>query len=133
MSCNWLFQIIDPNAGQAGTKVTFQKQDRVFIDKQKPMLEQEIQAVLEEGESQHVFPYEEEGIWFGGHVCKRNGKPITLRVPNKADLDYIKHAESMVNNPPKKRFFFITFLLQMYHDLPLKSPIVAYFNHKGLK
>ncbi len=67
------------------------------------MLEQEIRAVLEEGESTKVFLNEEEGIWFGGHVRKRNGKPITLSVPNKADLEYIKQAETMMNNPPKKR------------------------------
>ncbi len=101
MSRNRLFQIADPNAGQTCTIVTFQKVDRQFIDLRKASIEQELRSVIAQGESAKIFINEVEGIWFGGHARKRNGKPIILSIPHKADLDYIKQTEHLLNTPPK--------------------------------
>jgi hypothetical protein len=103
MSRNRLFQLADPNAGQTCTIVTFQKNDRLFIDQRKASIEQELRSVLAQGEASKLFTDEVEGIWFGGHARKRNGKPIALSIPHKADLEYIKHTESLLNTQPKKR------------------------------
>lgn len=103
MARNRLFQVVDPNAGQTCTIVTFQKCDRQFIEHRKLTLEKELKAVLAAGEFEKIINDESEGIWFGGNVRIKNGKPITLSVPNKADLDYIKNADAILNNPPKKR------------------------------
>jgi hypothetical protein len=105
MSRNLLFQVVDPNAGQTCTIVTFQKQDHHFIERCKTTLEAEIRATLADGEHLKVFTDDSIGIWFGGNVRKKNGRPITLSVPNKADYDYIKTAETFLNNPPKKHDF----------------------------
>ncbi len=103
MSRNRLFQIVDPNAGQTCTIVTFQKADRLFIEQCNLTLEKELRNVLAPGESSKLFIEDTEGIWFGGNVRKTNGKPIALSVPNKADLDYINQTNSTLNNPPTKR------------------------------
>ncbi len=103
MSRNRLFQIVDPNAGQTCTIVTFQTCDRHYIEQRKLILENEIRSVLAPGEAAKIFTEETEGLWFGGHVRKRNGKPINLSIPHKADMEYMKQAESLLNSPPKKR------------------------------
>lgn len=105
MSRKFLFHIVDPNAGQTCTIVSFQKCDRMYIEQRKINLENEIRAVLEQGECNKVFLNNEEGIWFGGHVRKKNGKPIALSVPHKADLEYIQLAESRLKSPQEKRDF----------------------------
>jgi hypothetical protein len=88
MSRNYLFQVVDLNAGQTCTIVSFQKGDRSYVENRKATLEKELRSVLAPGESENVFLNDDEGIWFGGHVRLRNGKPIALNVPNKADLEY---------------------------------------------
>ena len=103
MSRSTLFQVVDPNAGQTCTIVSFQKCDRSYVEKRKETLEKELRAVLAPGESENVFQSDEDGIWFGGHVRVRNGKPIALSVPHKADLEYIQRAESRLKTPTSKR------------------------------
>ena len=103
MSRSTLFQVVDPNAGQTCTIVSFQKNDRSYVEKRKETLEKELRAVLAPGESENVFQSDEDGIWFGGHVRVRNGKPIALSVPHKADLEYIQRAESRLKTPTSKR------------------------------
>jgi hypothetical protein len=103
MSRNKLFQVVDPNAGQTCTIVSFQKGDRSFIEQRKVTLEKELRAVLAPGESENVFQNDADGIWFGGHIRMRNGKPIALSVPNKADMEYIQRAESRLKSPSTKR------------------------------
>ncbi len=66
-------------------------------------MENEIRSVLAPGEAIKIFTEEAEGLWFGGHVRKRNGKPINLSILHKADMEYVKQAESLLNSPPKKR------------------------------
>lgn len=105
MSWNSLFQVVDPNESQTCTIVTFQKQDCQFIEQPKTTLEEEIHATLTDGEHLKVFTEDSSGIWLGGNVRKKNRKPITLSVPNKADYDFIKNADTFLNTPPKKRGF----------------------------
>jgi hypothetical protein len=87
---NHLFQVVDPNAGQTCTIASFQKADRPYVEQRKTTLEKELRLVLAPGESENVFINDTEGLWFGGHVRIRHGKPIALNVPNKADMEYIQ-------------------------------------------
>jgi hypothetical protein len=103
MSRSKLFQVVEPNAGQTCTIVSFQKGDRQYVDKRKATLEKEIRSVLAPGESENVFQNDAEGIWFGGHIRMRNGKPIALSVPHRADMEYIQQAESRLKSPASKR------------------------------
>lgn len=103
MSRNRLFQVVDPNAGQTCTIVTFQKSDKHFIEQRKFTLEKELRAILAPGESSKLFVDDVEGIWFGGNARKKNGKTIALTIPNKSDIDYITQTNSILNNPPPKR------------------------------
>lgn len=103
MQRNRLFHIIDPNAGNTCTIATFQKVDKAFIEQRKLSLEQEIRSVLEKGEASKVFLDEVEGIWFGGTVKHKNGKPIAIHTPSRTDLEYQKHTDSILNNPPNKK------------------------------
>jgi hypothetical protein len=103
MSRSKLFQIVDPNAGQTCTIVSFQKCDRSYIEMRKSTLEKEIRAVLASGETENVFQNDAEGIWFGGHLRTKNGKPIALSVPHRADMEYIQMAESRLKSPATKR------------------------------
>jgi hypothetical protein len=105
MSRDYLFQVVDPNAGHTCTIVSFQKSDRQFIEKRKATLEKELCSVLAPGESENVFQNNEDGIWFGGHVRTRNGKPIALSMPHKADMEYIQQAESRLKSLQAKRDF----------------------------
>jgi hypothetical protein len=75
------------------------------VEKRKLTLEKELRSVLAPGESENIFLNDTEGIWFGGHVRLRNGKPIALNVPNKADMKYIQQAESRLQSPQSKRDF----------------------------
>jgi hypothetical protein len=103
MSRNKLFQVVDPNAGQTCTIVTFQKSDRHFIEQRKATLERELRAILGPEDIEKIFIDPNDGIWFGGNVRTKNGKPVTVNVPNKSDIEYIKNADAILNNPPKKR------------------------------
>jgi hypothetical protein len=103
MQRNRLFHIIDPNAGHTCTIATFQKSDKAHIEQRKLSLEQGIRSVLEKGEAPKVFIDEIEGIWFGGTVRHKNGKPFSITAPSKTDMEFRKHTDSILNNPPNKK------------------------------
>jgi hypothetical protein len=125
-----LFQIVDPNAGQTCTIVSFQKCDRNYIEQRKTTLEKEIRAVLAPGESENVFLNDNDGIWFGGHVRTRNGKPIALNVPHRADMEYIQQAESRLKTPNTKRDILLHLPFLTWVDLPVKSLTAVSFRPK---
>jgi hypothetical protein len=79
ISRNHLFQVVDPNAGITCTIATFQQKDKPFIEQRKPTLESEIRSCLAPGESIKVFQDDVEGMWFGGTIKRRNGKPISIQ------------------------------------------------------
>jgi hypothetical protein len=103
MSRSKLFQVVDPNAGQTCTIVSFQKCDRSYIEQRKTSSENELRSVLAPSESENVFMNDADGIWFGGHVRSRNGKLIALSVPHRADMEYIQQAESRLTSPTTKK------------------------------
>jgi hypothetical protein len=105
MQRNRLFHIIDPNAGHTCTIATFQKSDKAHIEQWKLSLEQEIRSVLEKGEAPKVFIDEIEGIWFGGTVRHKNGKPFSITAPSKTDMEFRKHTDAILNKPPNKKRF----------------------------
>jgi hypothetical protein len=105
MSRNNLFQVVDPNAGQTCTVVSFQKVDCPYVEQRKISLEKELRSVLAPGERENVFINDTDGLWFGGHIRICNGKPIALSVPNKADMEYIQQAETRLKTPQAKPDF----------------------------
>jgi hypothetical protein len=103
MQRNRLFHIVDPNAGQTCTIATFQKQDKHFVEQRKLSLEQEIRSVLDKGEATKVFTDEIEGIWFGGTIKIKNGKPVSVQTQSRHELEFHKHSDSLLNSPPNKK------------------------------
>ncbi len=62
----------------------------------------EIRSVLAAGQGPIVFQDDAEGIWFGGTIKRRNGKPIAVQGHTKEDIDFLRHANNLLNSPPKK-------------------------------
>jgi hypothetical protein len=83
----------------------FKKKDKPFIEQRKSSLEAEIRSCLENGESTKVFVDDIEGLWFGGAIKQRNGKPISIHAHTKEDMSFLNHANNLMNFPPTKRPF----------------------------
>ncbi len=53
-----------------------------------------------------MFLDDVKGIWFGGNIKRKNGKPIYIQGHTqghtKEDINFIKHENNLLNLPPKK-------------------------------
>jgi hypothetical protein len=103
MSRSRLFHIVDPTAAHDCVLVTFQCSDRSFIEKRKFTLEAEILSHLASGQASVVFNDTLEGIHFIGAYHKNKGKVIRVNNPTKVHQDFLRHTDSLLSSPPKKR------------------------------
>jgi hypothetical protein len=103
-----LFQVVDPDAAQTCTLVTFQRCDHPLVEDRKFALEKEILSHLAPDQASKVFADEFEGIKFVGAYHKNKGKVIRVQNHSKAHLDFIQHADNLLSSPPKKRTHTVT-------------------------
>ncbi len=103
MSRNRLFQVVDINPSHDCVIVTYQRSDRSFVEDRKFTLEQEILSHLAPGQADQVFQNEIEGIQFVPVYHKYKGKILRVHHPTKSHQEFVKHADSILSSPPKKR------------------------------
>jgi hypothetical protein len=103
MSHSRLFQVVDPTPAHDCVLVLFQRSDKSFIEKRKFTLEAEILSRLASGQASVVFKDALEGIHFVGAYHKNKGKVIRVNNPTKVHQDFLRHADSLLSSPPKKR------------------------------
>ena len=66
-------------------------------------MEAEIRSCLATGESTKGFQDDVEGLWFGGTIKRRNGKPVSIQAHSKEDAAFLQHANNLLNSPPKNK------------------------------
>jgi len=103
MSRNRLFQVVDPNGMQDCVLVTFQRIDKPYIEDRKFALQQELLSHLNVNQAGKVFQDEFEGLTFVPAYHKNKGKVIKTHQPTKSHQEFVKHADNILNSPPKKR------------------------------
>jgi hypothetical protein len=103
MSRKRLFQVVDFAAKQDCVIATFQHCDKAFIEDRKFTLQTEILSHLTSGQASIVFVDEFEGISFVDAYHKNKGKVIRVHFPSQSHQDFVKHADSILSSPPKKR------------------------------
>lgn len=103
MARNRLFQVVDLNATREYVIVTFQRCDRTYIEERKFELEKEILSHLAPNQASKVFADEFEGIQFINAYHKQRGKVIRIHQPGRIHQDFIRHADTVLSSPPKKR------------------------------
>jgi len=103
MARNRLFQVVDLNASREFVIVTFQRCDKPYIEERKFELGKEILSHLAPGQASKVFAEELEGIQFVNAYHKQRGKVIRIQQPGRLHQEFVRHADSVLSSPPKKR------------------------------
>jgi len=97
--------VVDPNSSQDCVLVTFQRMDKALVEERKFTLDQELLSHLAPGQADKVFEDEIEGIQFVPAHHKNRGKVIRIHHPTKIHQDFVRHADTVLSSPPKKRTF----------------------------
>jgi hypothetical protein len=105
MSRNRLFQVVDPASTPDHVIVMYQQCDKMLVEDRKFTLEAEILSHLAPGQAALIFTDEFEGISFVDAFHKNKGKVVRIHQPTKSHQDFVKHADSILSSPPKKRPF----------------------------
>jgi hypothetical protein len=103
MSRTRLFQVVDPHPTKDCVLVTFQRNDRPLVEDRQFTLGKEILSHLASGQAATIFRNEFEGIQFVGAYHKNKGKVIRIHNPSKVHQDFVRHTDSLLSSPPKKR------------------------------
>jgi len=119
MSRNRLFQVVDPAANQDCVIATFQRCDKSFIEDRKFLLATEILSYLAPGQASVVFVDELESVSFVDAHHKNKGKVVRVHFPTQTHQEFVKHADSILSSPPKKRSH--TAVDQPQPSVPLRS------------
>ncbi len=131
MSRSRLFQVVDPNSSKECVLVTFQRIDKHFIEDRLFTLEKELMSHLAPGQSSQVLENEFEKLQYVPTYHKNKGKVIRVHHPTKSHQDFIKHADSIMSSPPKKRTHSAAESNQTKRSIPLQPLQVSNIAYSG--
>jgi hypothetical protein len=120
MSTPRLFQVVDSNATQMCTLVTFQKCDRPYVAYSLNTLKDTILHHIAPGQEQVVFQNPNEGIKFVAAFHKHRGKFVKVHDPSPESLAFIQRTMSL-QSLPKKRM-----IPEHYRSTQSKAASVTY-------
>jgi hypothetical protein len=101
MSKPRMFQVMDPNATQQCTLVTFQKEDCHFINSLSDKLPQILTSIIGKDQIEKIYQGPNIGICFSNATAKSKGKYIKIQDQSKEQLDFLDKANSLLSSPPK--------------------------------
>jgi hypothetical protein len=103
MSKPRLFHIVDPNATQQCTLVTFQKGDRSLVAESLDHLQDTLISLLAPNQLHRIFLDPKQGIRFVTAYHKFRGKFVKVHDPSPEHVEFLQRSESILTSPPKKR------------------------------
>ena len=103
MSTARLFQVVDPNATQICTLVTFPKRDRPLVAQSLDTLKDTILSHLAPHQQHLVFKNPATGIRFVDAYHKNRGKFIKIHDPLPEHVAFLNRSNSTMSSPLKKR------------------------------